>query len=102
MNQPLAQQMQQIGLRAREASRTLARASTGDKNRALIATAEALQQHRTTLLHANGHDLEAARARQLEPALIERLTLNDARIDAMIESLHQVAALADPVGAVTD
>lgn len=102
MNQSLAQQMQQLGMRAREASRGLARASTGDKNRALIAMAEALQKHRSILLHANGHDLEEARARQLEAALMERLTLTDARIDAMIESLHQVAALPDPVGAITD
>ncbi|MFA5631639.1 MAG: glutamate-5-semialdehyde dehydrogenase [Porticoccaceae bacterium] len=94
--------MQTLGQRARAASRLVASAGTGAKNRALVAIAEALDAARAPLLEANARDLENGRANGLDAALLERLEINDSRIDAMIEGLHQVAALADPVGEITD
>jgi glutamate-5-semialdehyde dehydrogenase len=92
--------MHQLGVAARLAGRRLARAGTGAKNRALEATADALLASRAALAEANGADLEAGRAAGLDAALLDRLALTDARIDAMAEGLRQIAALPDPVGEV--
>ena len=94
--------MQDLGRRARGAGRELARAGTDRKNAALAAIAEALDRGRAELAAANAKDLAAARAAGLDAAQLDRLTLTPARIDAMIEGLRQVAALADPVGEITD
>lgn len=94
--------MRNLGVQARHASREIARASTGQKNAALIAIAEAIDASRASLLAANAEDLKAGRAKQLDAALLDRLELTDARIDGMIEGLRQVATLDDPVGAVSD
>lgn len=94
--------MQDLGRRARGAARELARAGTDRKNAALAAMAEALDRGRAELAAANAKDLAAARAAGLDAAQLDRLTLTPARIDAMIEGLRQVAALADPVGEITD
>jgi glutamate-5-semialdehyde dehydrogenase len=94
--------MTRLGRAARTAAGVVARASTAQKNRALQATAEALDGARTELTAANELDLAAGRANGLEPALLDRLALTPARIDGMIEGLRQVAALADPVGAIRD
>jgi glutamate-5-semialdehyde dehydrogenase len=94
--------MTTLGLQARQASRRLASAGTGAKNAALIAIAEALAQSREALLAANGEDMANGRANGLDAALLERLEIDDARIDNMIEGLHQVASLPDPVGEITD
>ncbi|MDO0944976.1 glutamate-5-semialdehyde dehydrogenase [Chromohalobacter israelensis] len=94
--------MRALGERARDASRMLARATTAQKNRALHAMAEALDAARETLETANRRDLEAGRANGLDEALLDRLALTPARIDAMIEGLRQVAALPDPVGEIRD
>jgi glutamate-5-semialdehyde dehydrogenase len=77
-------------------------ASTGDKNAALLAIARHLEASRSALIEANATDLAAAQANGLEAALLDRLELTDARIDAMLEGLEQVAALADPIGGLTD
>ena len=92
----------ELGLAARAASREMAKASTRQKNAALLGAAQALDADRALLLATNRLDLERARERDLEPALLDRLELDDARIDAMIDGVRQVAALADPVGTVTD
>ena len=94
--------MQTLGRQARAASRQLARASTADKNAALCAMAAAIRERREELLAANARDLEEARAAGLEPAMIDRLTLNAKGIEAMAQGLEQVAALPDPVGEITD
>jgi glutamate-5-semialdehyde dehydrogenase len=94
--------MQQLGQQARAASRELAAATSGDKNRALIAIAETLNSRRDALLAANLQDMENGREKGLDAALLDRLELNDARIDGMIEGLRQVAALPDPCGEITD
>jgi len=77
--------MQQIGRQARQASRVMMRASGAQKTQALLAMAEALSAQRSALQRANASDVDAARARQLEPALLDRLTLSERSIDVMIE-----------------
>jgi len=94
--------MTDLGQRARAASRRLARASTAAKNSALLAIAERLDAERAAIAAANRRDLEAGAAKGLDAALLDRLELTPGRIDAMIEGVRQVAALPDPVGAITD
>ncbi len=91
-----------IGQAARAASRAVARASTRDKNAALIAMANAIRNQKEQLLAANADDLAAARADGLDAAMTDRLTLTEKSIEAMAEGLEQVATLPDPVGEVTD
>lgn len=94
--------MTQLGQQARAASRLLAAASTAQKNRALLAIAEQLHQSRQALAEANQVDMANGRERGLDAALLDRLELTPGRIDAMIEGIREVAALADPCGEVTD
>jgi len=94
--------MAEVGARARAASRLTARAETAAKNAALAAIGEYLDRGRDALAQANASDLEAAAAKGLDAALLDRLELTPARIDAMIDGLSQVAALPDPIGAITD
>ncbi|NYS62185.1 glutamate-5-semialdehyde dehydrogenase [Vreelandella salicampi] len=92
--------MRAVGEAARDAARVLRRADTGCKNRALAAMAERLNTARKDVLEANALDMQRGRDNGLDPALLDRLALNDARIDAMVEGLNQVAALPDPVGEI--
>lgn len=94
--------MQQLGRRARVASRHLARASTAEKNAALLAVAAAIRREKAALVAANEEDLAAARAAGLEPALLDRLTLDGKGVDKMAEGVEQVATLPDPIGEMTD
>jgi glutamate-5-semialdehyde dehydrogenase len=96
------QYMQDLGRRARAASRVVAKADTETKNRALRAIAAAVRRDRAKLLAANAADVAEARAAGLEPALLDRLTLSDKSVEAMAEGLEQVAALPDPIGAITE
>ena len=98
----IADYMHRLGADARKASRLMAKASTEKKNRALMAMAEALDASRETLAKANRADLEQGAANGLDAAMLDRLELTPARIDAMIEGLRQVAALPDPVGDISD
>lgn len=91
-----------LGVNARDASRDIAKATTAQKNQALLAIAREIDATRDELKKANVLDLEAGKTKQLEPALMDRLELTDGRIDTMIEGLQQVAALPDPVGEITD
>ena len=95
------QYMVELGQRAREASRAMARASTAQKNQALLAAAQALKDSREQVLAANQQDLEKGRTSGLDDAMLDRLELTPARFDAMIEGLEQVAALQDPIGEIT-
>ena len=94
--------MRELGQCAREAARLVGRAETGVKNAALYAIADAIVADRARLVVENRKDLAAGKLRGLDAALLDRLELTDARIEAMAEGLHQIAALADPVGAVSD
>ncbi len=99
-NAALAEQMQLVGQRARTAARSISAASPGQKNAALFALADLLEQHSERLLTANEKDLVAGREKGLDAALLDRLELNPERIRAMAEGVRQVAALDDPVGAI--
>ncbi len=88
--------------RARAAAPKLALATTDAKNAALTRLAAALRGSRREILAANARDLERARTGGLKAAFVERLTLNDARIEAMARSVDEVAALDDPVGKVVE
>ena len=94
--------MRELGQRAREASRLVGRAETGDKNAALYAIADAIVADRARLVAENQKDLQGGKQRGLDAALLDRLELTDARIEAMAEGLRQIATLADPVGAISD
>ncbi len=92
--------MNHLGQAARAAATRMRRASTAEKNRALLAMGEELERQRKVVLQANAADLARGRENGLDPALLDRLALDDARFDAMIEGLKQVAALPDPVGEI--
>lgn len=91
-----------VGRRARRAARAMARAETAAKNAALKAIAVDLDAQRDELGKANAADLEAGASKGLDAALLDRLELTPARIDAMIAGLEQIAGLTDPIGAITD
>lgn len=90
----------ELGRRAKEASRGLARLSSAVKNRALLAMAEAIERQSEFLLKENKKDVEQASKAKLSGALVDRITLTPARIQAMAKGLRDVAALPDPVGEV--
>ena len=94
--------MQSVGREARSAARTVARAETATKNRALARMAMAIKRDEQLLLDANARDVEHAKARGLDTAMIDRLMLTPKSIAGMAEGLLQIAALADPVGEITD
>lgn len=94
--------MEQLGRAARAASRVMARTGTARKNAALTTIADRIDSQRDVIAAANQRDLEQGRANGLDDALLDRLELTPARIDDMLEGLRQVAALADPIGEITD
>ncbi|HRW60862.1 MAG TPA: glutamate-5-semialdehyde dehydrogenase [Defluviicoccus sp.] len=96
----IATMMESLGRKARAAASVLATATTAAKNEALSAAAYSIRTHAPAILAANARDVEAARARGLNAALIERLVLNEARIEAMAKGLDEIALLPDPVGQV--
>jgi glutamate-5-semialdehyde dehydrogenase len=94
--------MEGIGKAARAASREMAKASTAAKNGALLAMAKIVRERKDALLAANAADVEEAKANGLDAAMIDRLTLTAKGVETMAQGLEQVAALADPVGEITD
>ena len=94
--------MKDVGQRARTAARQMARADTQAKNAALLAMAAGMERASAALLEANRKDVEAGQQSGLDAAMLDRLTLNPARVQDMAEGLRQIAALADPVGEITD
>ena len=87
-----------MAVRARAAAGELARLSTAEKNAFLERIASALEAHRADIDAANARDVEQAKAAGLAPALVDRLTLNDARYRSMVAGVRYVASLPDPVG----
>ena len=85
---------------AKSARAVIATASTQTKNSALLAIKEAMAASRLSILQANLKDLDAGRNQGLDAALLDRLELNDARIDGMIEGVEHIIALPDPVGEI--
>ena len=100
--QTLAAYMLTLGEQAKSAARAMAIASSESKNQALLTLADRIEDEVESLIAENLLDLEAGRANGLDAALLDRLELNPARIAGMADGLRQVAALADPVGQVTN
>ncbi len=98
----IKQYMNDLGRKARAASRILNRAETADKNNALLAIADALEAKRELLKSENAKDLSAGKASGLDAAMLDRLALTDDGINGMAEGIRQIAALADPVGEIAD
>ena len=104
MNSPVVDikiYMQSVGQEARAASRWMAKASTAMKNTALLAMAAAIRRDADKLLRANAIDLEAARNKGLEPAMLDRLALTAQGVESMAQGLEQIASLPDPIGEIT-
>ncbi len=91
-----------LGRAARRAAREMARASTGQKNAALLAIAARLRGAAPDLLAANQEDVAKARVAGLDAAALDRLGLSAAGVELMARGLEEVAALADPIGAVSE
>lgn len=94
--------MIELGQKAKAAARVLGHAPTEKKNQTLQCLADLLWAARADILSANAPDVAAAQAANLAPALIDRLTLNEARLQSIIKDLTQVSGLPDPVGEVFD
>ena len=94
--------MAELGSKARTASRHIAKATTAQKNAALLNIADSINQNREALLDANQQDMAAGKQKGLEAALLDRLELTDARVNGMLEGIKQVAKLDDPVGEIND
>src|SRR5690625_833550 len=99
-SQEIREQVEAIGRQARNASRELMGLSTEAKNHGLHRMADAVEKSRKTIQQQNALDVEAARKNGLSGAMVDRLILNDQRMDAMIQGIRDVAHLPDPVGRV--
>jgi glutamate-5-semialdehyde dehydrogenase len=98
----VAAYMHGVGEAARAAARALARADTAAKNKALAAMAAAIRRDEARLVAANATDVDAARRAGQDPAFVDRLALTPKTIAAMAQGLDEIAALADPVGEISD
>ena len=96
----LHQTMQRLGNQAKEVSRALAKATSKQKSEALLAAASALDASRTKILAANEIDLKNAVEKQLSDSMVDRLRLDDNRMDGIIDGIKLIAGLNDPVGRV--
>jgi glutamate-5-semialdehyde dehydrogenase len=94
----LAAEMRAIGAAARATAATLRDAAPETKTRALEEAAKAIRGRTPEILAANSRDMDAARDQGLSPALLDRLQMNEPRIEAMARGIEEIAALADPVG----
>ena len=91
-----------LGRQARQASREMARLDAGKKNEALLKIADLLEAGQDVLMEENSKDITTGEANGLESALLDRLKLNEKRIQLMAEGLREVVALPDPVGEITE
>jgi glutamate-5-semialdehyde dehydrogenase len=94
--------MHTVGRAARDASREIARAETRAKDIALDEMAAAIERDSARLLEANGKDVEAAKRKGIEPAMVDRLGLDQKSITTMADGLRQIARLPDPVGEISE
>lgn len=97
----IKQYMQNVGQRARAASRLVAKAESGVKNAALAAMASSIEASADSLLKANRRDMQAGKESGLDAALLDRLELNPSRISAMAQGIRDIIALSDPIGEIT-
>jgi glutamate-5-semialdehyde dehydrogenase len=97
-----AQSVRDVCAAAKHASRSLAALDTGTKDAALLAIAKALEDRSPEILEANARDLENGRESGLSPALLDRLALDEGRVQAIAHGVRAIAALRDPVGEVLE
>ncbi len=98
----MEQLIQTLGQQARQAARQLGRTETAAKNKALEAIAQAILNGADEIIAANARDLDAGKAAGLDAAMLDRLSIDEARVAAMAEGVRQIIALPDPVGAIDD
>lgn len=98
----IQQYMLDLAKRAKASAGLMARATTAEKNNALQEIAQNILKHHAALAKANEQDLQQAKENNLDTALLDRLVMTEARIDAMAEGLNQVAGLVDPIGTITN
>jgi len=99
-NESLAELMAEIGVRARAAARVLATASAERKHAALIGAAHAVKARAAEILEANATDMAAAEKKGISKAFLDRLKLNEVRLDGIVDALRTIAELPDPIGTV--
>ncbi len=101
MSDSIKQMMQEIGKRARQASRAMARASSERKNQALLYIAQFIREQALEIEKVNHIDVERAKANGQDAAFIDRLTMTPKTIESMALGLEQIATLEDPIGKIT-
>ncbi|MEH6495120.1 MAG: glutamate-5-semialdehyde dehydrogenase [Pseudomonas marincola] len=94
--------MEELGDRAKEAAQILSQAPTDAKNKALREASKSLRDNCTEILAANATDMEAAISKGISPSFLDRLKLDESRVEAMAKGLEDIADLQDPVGHVMD
>ncbi|MBR3833565.1 MAG: glutamate-5-semialdehyde dehydrogenase [Lachnospiraceae bacterium] len=92
--------LNELGAKAKSASRIMARLSQNDKNNALLAVADALVENAALIIEANSIDMDNAKKNGMSEALLDRLLLTEARLEDMAVGIRQVVSLDDPVGEV--
>ncbi|MBU3589004.1 glutamate-5-semialdehyde dehydrogenase [Polynucleobacter sp. 80A-SIGWE] len=97
----IGQMMQDIGRRARQASRAMARASSEQKNQALLHIAKLVRERSEEILRVNALDVARAKANGQDAAFIDRLTMTPKTIESMALGLEQIVSLEDPIGKIT-
>ena len=102
MNEDIKGKIETMGASALSASRSLATLETDKKNQILMAMAEQLVADTDTIIEANGVDISAAEQNGLTSAMIDRLRLDESRVESIADGIRQVASLPDPVGQVMD
>lgn len=102
MKSSLTDEMITLARQAKAASRALARLTTDEKNHCLNSMAQAIRQNANAIKEANSRDMEAAKKSGLSGAMLDRLSLDDKRIESMASGLEDIAALHDPVGRVLE
>jgi glutamate-5-semialdehyde dehydrogenase len=98
----IAELVNKIGQKARLASETLKIANTEQKNSSLDSIANQIQENKQLIIDANNLDMHAAKKNNIDDALLDRLMLDDKRLDAVVESLKQIANLDDPIGKTSE
>jgi glutamate-5-semialdehyde dehydrogenase len=94
--------IKQLSKEAADAARSLIRLSEPQKNMILLEMAKKIRENKSAILNANAQDMKNAEQEGLDEAMLDRLLLNDERIDAMAEGIEVVASLPDPVGQIRD
>ena len=101
MSSPIQEMMQDIGMRARAASRAMARASSEQKNQALLHIAKVVRQQAAEIQKINQVDVERAKGNGQDPAFVDRLTMTPKTIETMALGLEQIVSLDDPIGKIS-